>query len=106
MGGLGLANLGAASGNGDCMAAAMSDSIKRLVKSGRPQLAAASNSSIKPLWAGLFTPAGLLSKLLQSRLGTHWFEIFVKAGTDDSPAVADTGLLIGSTLIRVEVKDM
>ena len=27
MGGLGLANLGAASGNGDCTAAAMSDNI-------------------------------------------------------------------------------
>ena len=44
--------------------------------------------------------------LLQSWLGTHWFEILVKAGTYDSPAVADTGLRIDSTLNRVEVKDM
>ena len=104
MRGLGLADLGAASGTGDCMAAAMSDSVTRLVKSGLSQLAAASNSSITPLWAGLLMRAGLLVMSLQSWLGTRWIEILVKAGTHDSPTVA--GLCIGSTLNRVEVKDM
>ena len=94
--GLGLAN------PGDCRLAAASHNTRRLVKSGRPQLAAASNSSIKPVCAGL------LSKVLQAWLGsTLETVLWVTAGNGESSATATTGLHRGSTfLARVGVKEI
>ena len=56
------------------------------------------------MWAGLFTPRGLLLKSLQAWLGTHWCDTLLKGG--DTDAVAPMGLHRGSALLaEVEVNE-